>query len=353
MTRTSPRGARRLARLLLAVAMVIPAVPASATEPSGQGAQALTTAVGDAAVTQPGAANAIGLSLTLAGLLGQALGALDDGPWVPAANPHGLPINLAPTLPIANVTKARAYADGCHVHLKVRKARGCAYGDTDSDFTVLLMGDSHGAMWLPAFEEIAARRDWKIHLLTKSSCPPPRISVRNRGAVYAACDTWRTNAFKVIRKLEPDLAVLTSTADYKLDGIRDRYSRKYLRAWRKAWADTIETVGKAAGEVVVLNDVPKWNEDSVECLTEHADDVRVCATARDVAVRPDMTKALREAAKDAGATFVDPSVLVCPDDPCPVVDGRYLITYDTSHLTPVFARLVSPQLEAMLPIPAE
>lgn len=352
MTRDTHRGRWRTI-VFAALLAAMTAAPATAAEPATEDAgQALTTTI-DPTTAQPGGGDAIGMSVTLLGLLGQTLGALDDGPWVPALDPHGLPLNLIPTLPIANVTKARAYADGCHVNLPVRKARGCAYGDTDSDFTVLLMGDSHGAMWLPAFEAIAARRGWKIHLLTKSSCPPPRISVRNRGAVYEACDTWRTNAFKVIRKLKPDLAVLTSTADYKLDGVRDRYSRKYLTAWREGWEDTIGTVGKAAGEVVVLNDVPKWAEDSVACLTEHADDVRVCATPRDKAVRPDMTRALRKAAKDAGATFVDPSVLVCPDDPCPVVDGRYLITYDTSHLTPVYARLVSPQLEAMLPVPAE
>jgi len=218
---------------------------------------------------------------------------------------------------------------------------------------VLLMGDSHGAMWLPAFQDIAARRGWKIHLLTKSSCPPADIPIKREGEVYDNCDAWRKSAFKLIRKLKPDLAILTSTADYKLDGIKQRYSRKYLKAWRRAWEDTISVVGAAADQVVVLNDVPKWTEDSVECLTKHADDVRVCATARDIAVRPDMTRTLRQAADAAGATFVDPSVLVCPDDPCPVVDGRYLITYDTSHLTPVYARLVSGQLEALLPIEGE
>ncbi len=290
---------------------------------------------------------------TIMGMLGQAIGALDDGPWVPAADPHGLPINLTPPLPIANTTKARAYGDGCHVMPKVRKATGCAYGDVDSDFTVLIMGDSHGAMWLPAFEEIAARRGWKVHLLTKSACPPPRISIIRKQEVYANCDAWRRSAFKVIRKLRPDLAILTSTADYKLDGIKRLYSRKYLNAWQGAWADTLRTVGRAADEVVLLNDVPKWSQDSVACLTKHADDVRVCATDRDVAVRADMTRTLRKAADEAGATFVDPSVLVCPGDSCPVVDGRYLVTYDTSHLTPVYARLLSERLEELLPIPRE
>ncbi len=349
-----PHRGRWLAIMFAALVAALPAVPASAADPSvGADAQALATIADAAAAARPGEANAVGVSMSLLGLLGQALGALDDGPWVTAANPYGLPVNLTPPLTIANTTKSRAYADGCHVRIKPRKATGCDYGDLDSDFTVLLMGDSHGAMWLPAFEEIAARRGWKIHLLTKSSCPPADISIMREGEVYDNCDAWRTSAFKLIKKLKPDLAILTSTADYKLAGIKQQYSKKYLKAWRNAWEDTIRTVGKAADQVVVLNDVPKWAQDSVECLTEHADDVRVCATARDTAVRPDMTKTLRTAAENAGATFVDPSLLVCPDDPCPVVDGRYLVTYDTSHLSPVYSRLLSPQLEAMLPLDGE
>ena len=71
-------------------------------------------------------------------------------------------------------------------------------------------------------------------------------------------------------------------------------------------------------------------------------------------MRSDVARALRRAASDADATFVDSSVAdLCPDDPCPVVDGRYLVAYDISHLTPVYARLLSERLEAMLPVPGE
>lgn len=338
---------------LIALALALSAAPANASEPTQDDQLAAAGIVGKASTATPTGADAVVLPTTLLDLLGEGLGAIDDGPWVDADDPHGLPLNLTPPLPVAKTTRARAYSDDCHAGIRVRKAKGCEYGDTDSQFTVLLMGDSHGAMWLPAFEQIAARRGWRIHLLTKSACPPPRVDNMRKRTVYTDCVAWRENALKVIKGLKPDLAILTSTADYKLADIKQEYSKKYLKTWRKAWQDTIRTIGKSAGHVVVLNDVPKWTEDAVECLTEHADDVRVCATPRDVAVRPDMTRALREAAEATGATFVDPSVLVCPDEVCPVVDGRYLITYDTSHLTPVYASLLSERLEEMLPVEDE
>ena len=50
------------------------------------------------------------------------------------------------------------------------------YGVTSSPVTVAILGDSHGSMWLPAIERIAAERGWRIFLLTKSACPPPECT---------------------------------------------------------------------------------------------------------------------------------------------------------------------------------
>jgi hypothetical protein len=157
MIRTT-RRVRWISTLAMALVLALVPLPSGAAEPGTDDAVTAAARLEDAAAVLPGGGEALAVSATLLGLLGQTLAAIDDGPWVPAVDPYGLPINLIPTLPIANVTKARAYADGCHVRIKPRKAKGCEYGDTSSDFTVLLMGDSHGAMWLPAFEAIAARR---------------------------------------------------------------------------------------------------------------------------------------------------------------------------------------------------
>ncbi|MET0773783.1 MAG: SGNH hydrolase domain-containing protein [Candidatus Limnocylindrales bacterium] len=346
MTHGTGRARWRLALASVLALALLPA-PSSAADGAPDTGSALER-LGQATAAVPGGANAIALATTVLGLLGGAIDAIDEGPWVPAAHPHALPLNLTPPLPDAAETKSRAYTDGCHALPNVRKARPCSYGDRDSDFDVLLMGDSHAAMWLPALEEIADRRGWQIHLLTKSACPPARISVLFRRKVYAACDAWRRSAFKVAQRIKPDLAIVTSTVGYAIDGVRRRYSKPYLAAWRKGWSDTMRTLGRSAGEVVVLNDGPEWATDPLRCLRRHADDVRACATPRHEAMREDVARTLRRAAEAADATFVDSSELICPEDPCQVVDGRYLVAYDISHLTPVYARLLSERLEAML-----
>ena len=135
--------------------------------------------------------------------------------------------------------------------------------------------------------------------------------------------------------------MVASTSEYDLVGLPYSTTQRYFDTWRAGVADTLRKVGKSAGQVVLLNDVPKHTQDPVECLLQHVDDVTACSTPRDVAMRPQMVEAYRGAAADAGATFVDPTPLVCPGDPCPVVDGRYLIVYDNSHLTPIYSRLIS------------
>ena len=43
----------------------------------------------------------------------------------------------------------------------------CATGDTASTTTVALVGDSHAAMWNPAFQQIAAQRRWRLEMLSQ------------------------------------------------------------------------------------------------------------------------------------------------------------------------------------------
>lgn len=297
--------------------------------------------------------DALSVAAGLVDMLGYALRHVGDRPWVSPDDPNAVPLNLIPPLSIATKTKARSYSDGCHALPKVRKATGCDYGVLTSPTTVVILGDSHGSMYLPALELIAARRGWKLHLLTKSACPPADVTVSFLGKRYDACDQWRAGAFKVIKRLQPDMVIVTSAADYRLAAMPgDLTSKRYLKAWRTGLTATLRTLGRAAGKVVLLGDVAKFQRPAVSCLTKHLDDVTACATARATAIRPAMTATYRQAARKAGATYVDPSVLTCPGDPCTVVSGRDLIAYDRSHLTPVWSRLINRQLEALLPDPA-
>ena len=50
-----------------------------------------------------------------------------------------------------------------------------------------------------------------------------------------------------------------------------------------------------------------------------------------------------------GATFIDPTSLLCFTDPCPSVIGRFLVYRDTHHMTATYARALASRLEAAMP----
>ena len=55
-------------------------------------------------------------------------------------------------------------------------ATSCVFGDSRSRQTIVLFGDSHAVMWLPAIEPAAARRHWRLIVLWQPTCPVARIS---------------------------------------------------------------------------------------------------------------------------------------------------------------------------------
>ncbi len=90
-----------------------------------------------------------------------------------------VPSNLDP--PFADVeAEQKAYmGNGC---LRTPTQGGqpeCAMGDTASTTTVALVGDSHAAIWNPAFQQAAADRHWRLETLAKAACPLMDLRVTN------------------------------------------------------------------------------------------------------------------------------------------------------------------------------
>jgi peptidoglycan/LPS O-acetylase OafA/YrhL len=88
-----------------------------------------------------------------------------------ATDLQGVPSNLAPPLADVSAAQMGLSSNGC---LRTQKEAGqpeCATGDTASSTTVALVGDSHAAMWNPAFEMIATQRHWRLEMLAKMGCP--------------------------------------------------------------------------------------------------------------------------------------------------------------------------------------
>jgi peptidoglycan/LPS O-acetylase OafA/YrhL len=88
-----------------------------------------------------------------------------------------IPGDLQPTLLKARDDRGPIGQDTCVTLIIETEPDPCVIGDEKATTTVVLYGDSHAAMWLPALELIASERHWRIVPVIKVACPPFDVSV--------------------------------------------------------------------------------------------------------------------------------------------------------------------------------
>jgi hypothetical protein len=258
---------------------------------------------------------------------------------------------------VPSLTKARddlpvIYSDGCHLDVTATAPGKCVYGDRSSATTVVLFGDSHAAQWFPALERLAVQNGWRLESMTKSGCATADATVWSgiTKRAYTECDEWRQAALERIAAEHPALVVVSNSRGYQLmaNGKATPIA-KLPTEWDAALGRTLTRLGTLAGQVVMIGDTPRSNEDPPVCLSANLDDASACAMPYAKVVDPAYTAREAAVAASAGVGWVDPTVWVCRTDPCPVVFGRFLIFRDQHHLTATYARALATRLDELLP----
>ena len=112
-----------------------------------------------------------------------------------SADLKAVPSNLDPPLADAAAEHQRHVVQRLPARCLSRVGQPeCATGDTASTTTVALVGDSHAAMWNPAFQQVAAQRHWRLEMLAKAACPLLDLPITNpfsRLASTPKCEQWR------------------------------------------------------------------------------------------------------------------------------------------------------------------
>ena len=105
------------------------------------------------------------------------------------------------------------YSGKCDTWIHSAAVTPCGFGPADAKHTVVLLGDSALAQWLPAVQEIFLRRSgWRVVVVTKSACPASRVSYYydRIKARFDICDRWRDDAVDQIARIRPDLVIMGS-----------------------------------------------------------------------------------------------------------------------------------------------
>jgi peptidoglycan/LPS O-acetylase OafA/YrhL len=227
--------------------------------------------------------------------------------------------------------KPAVYGDDCHVNYGETKSGYCTYGDTKSNRTLVLYGDSHAAQWFPALEQIALERRYKLISLTKSACPAVDAPREDQGAFKNVhCEKWRQNSIARIKSIHPD-AVITSSFQYFTppSGFPSK-----SRWWDDGQRRLLSELRGSSNHLIYISDTPRPLRDIPNCLASR--DSHTC----------DSTEKTRNVIIN-GFEKIDPTPWLCTSY-CPAIKDGYVVYRDASHISVAASLALKPELEKAL-----
>lgn len=262
-----------------------------------------------------------------------------------SAGLRAVPSNLDPTLAAAPGDKAPVFVNGCMRSWREVGQSECASADTASPTTVALIGDSHAAMWNPAWEQVAGQRHWRLETLTKVTCPFLDLPIVSPylGRKYTECEQWRAQIVDRLRAKPPKLVVLSMSRRYH----GDFSFASYDPAWIDKLGAIVAYLRGMGSTVLVLGPVADPQSSAPTCLSAHLDDAGACAPMRSVAVDGDGIAAEQRVTTAAGGSYADLTDLFCTPERCPMIVGNTLVFRDDNHVTTEYAQLLSPVIGAL------
>ncbi|QIG43851.1 acyltransferase [Nocardioides anomalus] len=229
----------------------------------------------------------------------------------------------------------------------------CPRGDTSADRTIVVFGNSHARMWIPAFDEIGQQLGYQTYYFVKPNCAATLVTVGELvpgSPAWPQCDDFRTWALSQIEELHPSLVVVASSGPnpvlYDSDGTRIPKAG-IPGAVQAGYEDLFDRLETTADRTVLIRDVPKSTDLPDECLTKKGNDLGDCLFKPLPASTEDADLSVA-AAQATGTEVVDSTPWVCWDGQCPAVVGDTLPYRDRGHLTTVYAASLADELASAM-----
>jgi len=236
--------------------------------------------------------------------------------------------------------------DDCNANWGDDRAEECVWGDSASERTLVLFGDSHAAHWFPALELIAEIDGWRLLTLTKNACPAAALPFNDpRSHTDDECSRWRESAIQRIREIRPDAVVLGSATNF--------YGSFTDEEWKRGFEATLGALKSSGTRSLVMWGNPSAPHDIPECLSRARVQRRNidAACTFDARTALDYTSyraALAVADRYEGAVVVDVSSYFCDNGQCSPTVGGEIVVYDSHHITASTAVRLVPLLTGYL-----
>ena len=259
--------------------------------------------------------------------------ALPDVVAAVAAARRGDPIPSGLTPPIGRLTSSPpeyVLPHGCisRGESSQTTSKICRVGDTTSRKMIVLIGDSHAMMWLPAVLELAWRDGWVVVPLLRTGCMPNRW-ITNEGP--SSCRAWYRWALRETRLLHPRITLVGGS-------IGERPSAAVSAA-----VDGVIAMARALepyGHVVVIGDPEGLSQQPSDCLLSSHASMATCTATWPPATFRSYDR-VAATVRHLGMGFIATRGFFCFERRCPAVIGHTIAYWDNSHITVAYAVQVS------------
>lgn len=215
-------------------------------------------------------------------------------------------------------------------------ATACDYGDLSSPTTVVLYGDSHVRMWLPALLPLAATDHFRIDVFGRDACPVVSLSLTG---TFSVCQSINQQVITAIVALKP-AAIIVADRTTWLKSVSSA-------SWEKGFRATLTDLAASKAAIAVIGDIQIFNDAVVTCLAQHPTSVQTCSVKNPNTQQPNHFAAEKAAASAAKVTYVNPTPWLCASKCSPVI-GSYVAYWDAFHITVAYAGYLTGVLGAAL-----
>ena len=214
----------------------------------------------------------------------------------------------------------------------------CTVGPTTASKIVVLFGDSHADMWVPAILPAVVKSGAKVVVLWQGLCPAAKLSIA--APAYgdpATCNKFRVDMISLINQIHPE-AVLIGERSGGVKGPNGFYTSN--AEWATALETTIRAISAPGRSIAVIEDTPQFPVPVPACLSFHTTSTQACAVTFDSPKSPGLQAGQKTAALATGSRFIVTQPWFCTTQ-CPAVIGDMIPYIDSSHISTTYATYLS------------
>ena len=239
-------------------------------------------------------------------------------------------------------------ASGCFANYVQTRQHICTLGDPTGTKLMVVYGDSHAAMWLPAFDAIAKAAKWRLVILEKWACPRTR-----RRSAFSPCRVYQLPALPGTHGRQTGSTATARTSSSSANRITTcspAIKPSAAASWAQGLAELFASVNLPRDKVMLLGTTPYPPQIASVCLAAHPDEVSRCDTTIEEAGL-NFINADEAAAARSQIRYIDSLPWFCATVCPPIVAGH--VIYDTGgdHITVDWAEYLEDVLAEALGFP--